>query len=309
MALNSATPVLVSSLAPSHFEDEVTFTCTVSDAITGDPNPNTAPLGTVLFIADGSFGFGTESLIPLSAMVTAVQASASVATYTAANPFVSGQKVTITGFGGALTQFNQTNVLIASATPSSFTVGGSYTVHAQSLASGTATSTSASSCAASTTVLIAGLHTIQAQYLGDATPITGHNSANSNILTQQVVAVNTVNTVEFPGFALTASYTTAGDQALLPQAQLEAIPAAAHAHNSINLLWTTLNVAFVRITGSNGVDYLPFGFDTGFISTSGSGIYVIGNGFTATITLTLQAYDGSQNPLAGVTSSAHIVIS
>ena len=309
MPLNSATPVLVSSEAPSHFEDEVTFTCTVSDPITGDPNPNTAPQGTVNFIADGSFGFGSASLAPLSAPTTAVQSSATIATYTAANNFTSGQKVTITGYIGTLAQFSQTNVVIASANPSSFTVNGSYTVHAQTTAGGTATSTSASSCSASTTVLTAGLHTIQGQYLGDPTPVTGHGSANSNILTQQVVAVNTLNTVEFPGFALTASFTTAGDEALLPQAQLEAIPSTAHAHNSINLLWTTLNVAFVRITGSNGVDYTPLGFDTGLISTSGSGIYVVGNGFTANITLTLQAYDGSMNPLAGVTSSVHITIS
>jgi hypothetical protein len=309
MALNSATAVLVSSLAPSHFEDEVTFTATVSDPITGDPNPNTAPIGTVLFVADGSFGFGSQSLVPLTAAITKVQATALVATYTAANTFTSGQKVTITGFGGGLTQFNQTNVVIASATASSFTVGGSFTITAQTSASGTATSTSASSCSASTTVLIPGLHTIQAQYLGDSTPVTGHTATNSNILTQQVVAANTLNTVEFPGFALTASFTTAGDESLLPQAQLEAIPAAAHPHQSINLLWTTLNVAYVRITGTNGVDYLPFGFDTGLVSTSGSGIYVVGNGFTASITLNLQAYDGSQNPLAGVTSSVHITIS
>ena len=309
MPLNSATPVLVSSEAPSHFEDEVTFTCTVSDPITGDPNPNTAPQGTVDFVADGSFGFGSATLSPLSAPTTAVQSTLTVATYTAVNNFTAGQKVTITGYIGGLAQFSQTNVVIATANSSSFTVGGVYTVHVQTTAGGTATSTSASSCSASTTVLIAGLHTIQALYLGDATPVTGHTSANSNILTQQVVAVNTLNTVEFPGFALTASFTTTGDEALLPQAQLEAIPASTHAHVSINLLWTTLNVAFIRITGTNGVDYLPFGFDTGLISTSGSGIYIVGNGFTANITLTLQAYDGSMNPLAGVTSSVHIVIS
>jgi hypothetical protein len=309
MPLNSATPSLVSSLAPSHFEDDVTFTCTVSDPITGDPNPNTAPQGTVDFVADGSFGFGSATLAPLTAPTTAVQSSATVATYTAANNFTAGQGVTITGYIGPLAQFSQTNVTIASANSSSFTVNGVYTVHAQTIAGGTATSTSASMCSASTTVLIAGLHTIQALYLGDPTPITGHSPSNSNIVTQQVVAVSTLNTVEFPGFALIATFTTAGDGALQPQAQLEAIPASAHVHQSISLLWNTLNVFYVRITGNNSVDYQPLGFDTGLISTSGSGIYVVGSGFTANITLTLQAYDASQNPLAGVTSSIHIVIS
>jgi hypothetical protein len=307
-ALNGSSALLVSSEAPSSFEDTVTFTATVSDPIVGDPNPNTAPIGTVNFVADGTFGFGSATLAPLTATISMVQASATVATYTASNSFSSGQKVTITGFHAGFVQFNQTNVTIATASPSSFTVNGTYTVQAQVTQNGTATSTSASQASAFTGVLIPGLHTIVAHYLGDPTPVTGHTATNSNTVTQQVVNVSTNNTVELPGFALIGNFSVLGDSALPPQAQLSAIPTTATPHQSINLLWNTLNVAFVRITGNNGTDYQPAGFDTGFISTSGSGIYVVGSGFTATITLTLQAYDLTHTAIPGLVSQVLIHI-
>jgi len=308
MALNSSSTLLVSSIAPSSFEDEITYTATVSDPISGDPNLNTAPLGTVQFVADGSFGFGSVSLAPITSFITAIQASTSVATYTSSNNFTAGQNVTITGFFGLFTQFNQTNVAIASATANSFTVAGSYTLQAQVTLNGNAVSTSASQAQASTTVLIPGLHTIVATYLGDSTVVTGHTGSVSNTVTQQVVNISTTNVVEVPGFALISNYSTTGDSSLPPQAQLFAIPQTAAPAASINLLWNTLNVAFIGITGSNGVDYLPSGFDTGFVSTSGSGIYVIGSGFTADILLTLQAYDQTQTPIAGLTSAVQITI-
>lgn len=308
MALNSSSTLLVSSQAPSSFEDQVTFTATVSDPIVGDPNANTAPLGTVQFVADGSFGFGAVSLVPITALVIAIQSSTSIATYVGSNTFTAGQKVTVTGFFGGFAQFNQTDVVIATANASNFTVNGSYTVQTQVSLNGNAVSTSASQAQASTTVLIPGLHTIVATYLGDSTAVTGHTSSVSNTVTQQVVNVATTDVVEVPGFALISNYSTDGDSNLPPQAQLFAIPSTAAPAASINLLWNTLNVAFIGITGNNGVDYQPGGFDTGFISTSGSGIYVIGNGFTASILLTMQAYDMTQTPIAGLTSTVQITI-
>jgi hypothetical protein len=308
MPLNSSSTLLVSSEAPSNFEDEVTFTATVSDPVSGDPNTNTAPLGTVQFVADGTFGFGSSGLVPLSASISAIAATATVATYIGPNTFTAGQKVTTSGFV-LNPQFNQTNVVIATASSSNFTVIGTYTPLAQVSHSGTATSTSASQASATTNVLISGLHAIVAHYLGDPTPVTGHASSDSNTLTQQVVNVATNNVVEVPGFSLLTTFSTQGDSALVPQAQLFAIPASPHLHQSINLLWDTINVGFISITGNNGVDYQPGGFNTGLISTSGLGIFVVGNGFTQNITLTLQAYDQTQTPIAGLTSSVHIVIS
>jgi hypothetical protein len=308
MPLNDSFTLVVSGESPSHFEDEVTFTATVSDPVTGDPNTNTAPLGQVLFVADGSFGFGSGALAPLTASITAVQSSTSVATYIAPNTFLAGQKVTITGFSGIYTQFNQTNVTVATATSSNFTVNGSYAAFAQTSQTGTANSTTTSTAQASTTVLIPGLHTIQALYQGNSTPVTGHNASSSNTLTQQVVNVPTSVAVEVPGFALIASFSQTGDNSLPPTAQLFAVPSVAAFHQSISLLWSTLNVAFIRITGNNGVDYQPSGFDTGFVSTSGSGIYVVANGFTSNITLTLQAYNFSQTAIPGVSSTATITV-
>src|SRR5271157_1115595 len=308
MALNSSSTLLVSSEAPSSFEDMVTFTATVSDPVIGDPNPNTAPIGTVQFVADGSFGFGSVSLAPISSLITAVQASTSIATYTSSNTFTAGQRVTITGFFGGFVQFNQTNVAIATANANSFTINGSYTAQVQVPLNGNAVNTSASQAQASTTRLIPGLHTIVATYLGDPTLVTGHTGSVSNTVTQQVVNVSTTNVVEVPGFALISTYSTTGDSSLPPQAQLFAIPSTAAPTQSIDLLWNTLNVAFIGITGDNGVDYQPGGFNTGFVSTSGSGIYVIGNGFTASILLTLQAYDMTQTPIAGLISAVQITI-
>jgi hypothetical protein len=308
MPLNDSFTLLISGESPSNFEDDVTFTATVSDPVTGDPHPNTAPLGQVLFVADGSFGFGSGALAPLMASVTAIQSSTSVATYIASNNFSAGQRVTIVGFVNPYLQFNQTNVVIATATSANFTVNGVYTAQVQVSQTGTANSTTTSQAQASTTVLIPGLHTIQALYQGDSAPVTGHNPSNSNVLTQQVINVPATTIVEVPGFALIASFTTSGDNALPPTAQLFAVPSTAAIHQSISLLWSTLNVAFIRITGNNGLDYQPSGFDTGFVSTSGSGLYVVANGFTANISLTLQGYNFAHVAIPGVSSSANITI-
>ena len=120
--------------------------------------------------------------------------------------------------------------------------------------------------------------------------------------------------VPLVGFALTASFNPVGDALLAPQASFVAVPTLAHSGQTINLVYTTLNVAYVRITGNNLVDYQTpptpgslLGFDTGFISTSGSGLYTLAHGFTATILLTLTAYDSSHTSL-GLTPTQTIMV-
>ena len=158
--------------------------------------------------------------------------------------------------------------------------------------------------------LTAGPHTINAFWSGDI----NFSSSPSNSVSQLVNAVVGSGNV-LPGFALIAEFSPLGDGSLPPQALLYAVPANTHAHVPVDLLWDTLNVAFVRITGNNGVDYMtpPIpgsvgGFDTTLLSTSGAGIYVVPNGFTANISLTLQAYDATQTPIPGLTSSVTITI-
>jgi len=116
------------------------------------------------------------------------------------------------------------------------------------------------------------------------------------------------------GFALIASYSTSGDALLAPQASFVAVPSLASSGEPINLVYTTLNVAYVRITGNNHIDYQTpptpgsvSGFDTGFISSSGSGLYTLPAGFTATILLTLTAYNSSFVSL-GLTPTATIMV-
>jgi hypothetical protein len=121
-----------------------------------------------------------------------------------------------------------------------------------------------------------------------------------------------------PGFAIVAGYSSLGDSDLAPQVTFSAIPSSAAAGAPIYLIWSTLNVGQIEVTGTNGVDYIgagplptsPSGFDTGRISAIGSGIYQIPNGFTESITLTLTAYDATGHPLVPpLTATVHITIS
>ena len=120
--------------------------------------------------------------------------------------------------------------------------------------------------------------------------------------------------VPLVGFSLIASYTPTGDALLAPEASFVAVPTLVAPHQPLTLVFTTLNVAYVRITGNNLVDYQTpptpgslSGFDTGFISSSGTGLYPLSLGFTATILLTLTAYDSSFTPL-GLTPTQTITI-
>ena len=63
---------------------------------------------------------GSDEIQYQTAVVTAASASAGTVTYTAANTFIAGQTVTITGL--STSAFNLTNVLIATASSSQFTV-------------------------------------------------------------------------------------------------------------------------------------------------------------------------------------------
>lgn len=117
------------------------------------------------------------------------------------------------------------------------------------------------------------------------------------------------------GFGLVASYTAQGDASLPPQASLVAVPSLVAPGQETVLVYTTLNVAYVRITGNNHVDYqLPpppgsvSGFDTGFLSTSGSGLYQVPNGFTVGILLTLAAYDATHTVIVGLTPTVTITV-
>jgi len=111
------------------------------------------------------------------------------------------------------------------------------------------------------------------------------------------------------GFGLIAAYTTEGDSGLTPTVSLTSLPVPPLAPGEpLSLVWNTLNVAFIGITGNNGVDYQPDGFNTGLLSATGSSLYAVGNGFTANIALTLQAYDATQTVIPGLISRFLIII-
>jgi hypothetical protein len=129
-----------------------------------------------------------------------------------------------------------------------------------------------------------GLHTLTAAYQGNTLyDVSTHN------LIQQVLDLTEPLAV-IPGFALIASFSSQGDSGLLPQAQLSVIPVSAPANTSLTLLWTVLNVPKIQITTLAG-------FDTGLITTTGSGAYVVSNGVLSTTIFTLHALDATGSPI------------
>ncbi len=154
------------------------------------------------------------------------------------------------------------------------------------------------------TVLGVGAHNISAIYVGDGNYIG--TTATPDPLIQQVNAVASA-APQIAGFSLIASYQSTGDSSLPPQATLYAVPASSPPNSLITLLWDTLNVGQINITGNNGIDPV-FRFPAvGNVNTSGSGVYLINSGFTHNILLTLTAYDSLGVPL-GITSSAQVTI-
>jgi len=151
------------------------------------------------------------------------------------------------------------------------------------------------------TILTVGFHNLSAIYVGDANYIGC--TATPDPFVQQVIAVVSAAPI-VPGFALIASYQSTGDSSLPPQAALAANPSNTTAGHSVTLIWDTINVAQIEITGNNGIDP-PF--DSGRITTAGSGIYIKGTGWTHTILLTMTCYDATGHPL-GLTASATVTI-
>lgn len=107
-----------------------------------------------------------------------------------------------------------------------------------------------------------------------------------------------------PGFGVVSSFTPNGDDALAPQATLYTVPHHSPVNTPVTILWDTLNVAFITITGNNGFDP-PFSL--GPISVSGAGVYVWNPGWTHSITLLLTAFDINHVPL-GLTATTTVII-
>lgn len=128
-----------------------------------------------------------------------------------------------------------------------------------------------------------GGHTITATYNGDST-----YDSSSGTIAQTVTSSG--DTIVLPGFAFRGIYLTTGDEGLTPSASAAAIPSVMASYTPVYIVWNTVNIVLVRITGSNGVD-APV--DSGFITVmgSGSGFYEIPTGLQQSMVLTFNAYD------------------
>jgi hypothetical protein len=134
-----------------------------------------------------------------------------------------------------------------------------------------------------------GSHIVTAAYGGDSSYNTGTAS-----LVELITVASSLVYADLPGFALVASYSPEGDEGLPAWASFSASPDPADQGQEVYLLWTSANIASVRIYGSNGTDSL----DTGVLQASGPGLYAVASGFQHSITLSCLAYDASGNTVA-----------
>jgi hypothetical protein len=201
----SSSAAVTSSVNPSVFGEEVTFTATVSP---GSANSNT-PTGTVTFL-DGSATLGTEALTNGTAVFDTISLSTGSHSITVsyggdANFAPSTSTILIQVVDQAAT----TTTLISSQNPSTFgqNVTFTATVAAVSPGAGSPTGTvtfkdgtaaigtgtvSAGVATFSTSALGAGSHTITASYSGDANFIASASTglAQSVILPAAVILIN-----------------------------------------------------------------------------------------------------------------------
>ena len=108
------------------------------------------------------------------------------------------------------------------------------------------------------------------------------------------------NSISLRGFAIIAGYSTIADTPI-PQIALSAIPTTVSdsnnviTPNSITLLWSTIDVAQIRITGTDG-------FDSGLLVTIGSVIIPMNLSASPpltpqTIILTMTGYNANGSPI------------
>jgi hypothetical protein len=118
-----------------------------------------------------NIGVGNGTWAPNFATITAVSGNGTTITFTAANTYVSGQQVRLTGLGGGFTSLNGTIVTIATASSTQFTVTN---------ATSGATTTGTASFTLATLVDTAG--NVGNRFSGTYTPVPGdHPDVASSI--------------------------------------------------------------------------------------------------------------------------------
>lgn len=320
----ATTTAMVAAPNPQNLGNSILLTATVT------PNSGIlVPTGTVQF-KDGVSNLGSPQTLNGSGIATlshtfTLGANVGVHPFTAVYlPTGSFLTSTSTTFNETISPYVTSTVVLSSLAPSFFeddvtftaTVVGTPTgpsaptgtvqffdgVNSLGTSPLVAISGTASQATFETTALSVGVHSISGVYSGDLGVL--YNPSTSGALLQQVQPQVFPQNV-LTAFSLQATFSPNGDTNLPPQAALQAVPQSTHAHTSITLLWNTVNVGQVQITGNNGIDP-PF--NSGLLATSGNGAFIVGNGFTATITLILNCFDKVGAPLP-VSAQTTITIS
>src|SRR5271157_1103532 len=132
----------------------------------------------------------------------------------------------------------------------------------------------------------AGTHLVTAAYFGNA----DYLSQTAPAVAQVILKTGQI-AIDLPGFSLIAVASSHGDTNLPSTATFSAVPSTTSAGHEVSLVWSSVNVASIRIFGTNGTDSL----DTGVLGTSGSGTFLVVGGFQDSITLNCFAYDPHGN--------------
>jgi hypothetical protein len=149
-----------------------------------------------------------------SASITNVAATTSIATFTGTNNFIAGQKVTITGLTSTPAALNLTNVTIATASGSDFTVAGTFTTLSSTAVSGaTAVIVSGQAQFAVPTVSIASGGAGEIHYF-DAAQFEAGSSATDYVDARRIdikLGANRINLAKNPSFeSVTTNWAATG---------------------------------------------------------------------------------------------------
>ena len=228
---------------------------------------------------------GSNEIQYQTAVVTAASASAGTVTYTAANAFLVGQTVTITGL--STSAFNLTNVLIATVSSSQFTVTNA------------ATGTAVTGATATAKVVVGYLPGVGADYAWGAT--TRVASGRLNVATP---AFNNHNIAEgewatYPSYtAATGNYivtAATGDGTTVTYTSQNKL-AAGDSVNITGLYTSAFNLSAATVATANA---------TSFTVTSAVGSGVTNTGQYAKVEATNAAASGDG---AFVSGTAYIVV-
>jgi hypothetical protein len=225
---------------------------------------------------------GSDEIQYQTAVVTAASASAGTVTYTAANTFIAGQTVTITGL--STSAFNLTDVLIATVSSSQFTVTNA------------ATGTAVTGATAQAKVVISSLPGVGADYAWAATTQVASGRLNPALDSHNIAEGEWAS---YPSFtAATGNYiitAASGDGTTVTYTAQNKL-AAGDVVNITGLTTSAFNLSSATVATANATKFTV-------TSAVGSGVSITGQYGKVESTTAAASGDG-----AFISGTAYIVV-